>query len=228
LGKINELKKLNFWTQWKSYFKDVLIESSSTEQNPVLELYLSKGEYKLCADKAIYSFGMRYHNFVETFEQLNIAKFAPKNVLILGLGTGSILQLLEQKYFIKSHYTCIENDATIIQWYRKYIAPTITSQVIILNDDAYEYISQCNNLFDLICMDIFVDDSIPGKFESFQFSEQLYKLLSNRGILIYNRLAEKETDNKKNNQYIDSIFTKVFQNHQILKLATNWMLIGKK
>jgi len=41
-------------------------------------------------------------------------------------------------------------------------------------------------------------------------------------------LAEKETDNKKNNQYIDSIFTKVFQNHQILKLATNWMLIGKK
>ena len=72
----------------------------------------------------------------------------------------------------------------------------------IIDDDAYEYISQCNNLFDLICMDIFVDDSIPGKFESFQFSEQLYKLLSNRGILIYNRLAEKETDNKKNNQYL--------------------------
>ena len=228
MGKINELKKLSFWTQWKSYFKDVLIESSSTEQNPVLELYLSKGEYKLCADKAIYSYGMRYHNFVETFDQLNIAQFAPKNVLILGLGTGSILQILEQKYFIKSHFTCIEKDTQIINWYRKYVAPSISSQVIILNDDAYEYVSQCNNLFDLICMDIFVDESIPGKFESHKFSEQLYKLLSNRGILIFNRLAEKEADINKNEQYTESIFAKVFQNHQILKLATNWMLIGKK
>ena len=155
MGKINELNKINFWTRWKSYFSDVLIESSSTEQNPLLELYFSKGEYKLCAEKAIYSFGLKYHNFLETFEQLHITKFAPKNVLILGLGMGSILQILEQKNLIKSHFTCIEKDTQIINWYRKYVAPTIQSQVIILNDDAFEYVSQCNNQFDLICMDIF-------------------------------------------------------------------------
>ncbi|MBK7096187.1 MAG: hypothetical protein IPH57_14535 [Saprospiraceae bacterium] len=57
-----------------SYFSDILLESTFSEYNEILEVYLSKGRYQLCSAGAIYSFEDKYVNFYETFRALNWKK----------------------------------------------------------------------------------------------------------------------------------------------------------
>lgn len=220
--------RISSWQNFKSWFVDILLEKSSSPKNKFLELYLSKSNYKLCASSAVYSYGLYYYNFRQAFEILKIKNYAPKEILILGLGTGSIIQILEKKYQLKAKYTCVEIDEIIIQWYQKYVSDTIESDVSIVHADAFEFMATNKGKYDLICMDIFIDDTVPELFESISFGQYLRLALSHRGILIFNRIAETQGDQINNQVYFNNIFQRLYTKTQILKLRSNWMFIAEQ
>ena len=193
-----------------SYLLDIPIERTKSTFNPELNVFLSKGRFKLVSKNAIYSYADLYDNYYKAFE---------------GLGLGSIPFMLEKKFNINASYTCVEIDPEIIRLFNKYIRKSLKSKLDIINDNATLFLKNHNKSYDIICMDIFEDAHIPLEFETLEFIKQIKNLLSTKGILIYNRLAESKNDLIYNLDF-DSKFITIFPNRYIVKLDSNWMYIS--
>ena len=85
-----------FWKKILSYFFEFHIESAPSEINPHLYVSLNRGRYQLSTANAIYSFEDLYDNFFDAFKKVNLDQYPIKNVLVLGLGLGSIPLMLEK------------------------------------------------------------------------------------------------------------------------------------
>lgn len=215
------------WKILLSHFKDVHIESTSSDYNEILDLLLVKGSYQLCTAEAVYSYAEKYDNFYDSFNEINFEKQKIKNVLILGLGLGSIPYMLENHFGSKYNYTAVEIDSEVIYLASKYVLDDLQSEMQIIETDAYIFLSTTMEQYDMICMDVFDSDTIPEIFESINFLELLKASLSQNGILLYNRLYLTEEDKIKTNTFYDEAFSSVFNKSSYLELRANKMLINK-
>lgn len=209
-----------------SFLFDVLLEQHETPINPSLKLYLSQGQLKLVSSNAVYSYGNHYYNFRDSFSILKLDQFNIKDILILGLGTGSILQILEQKHNIHAAFDAVELDPVIVSIFEKYKHKISKNSCKIFVEDALEFMNSNRKTYDLICMDIFNDRTVPIQFETIDFLNTLKNSLSKQGILIYNRINYNGMDQDKNELFF-KLFETVFQNAGIIKLDFNWMFVVK-
>ncbi|HRG42078.1 MAG TPA: fused MFS/spermidine synthase [Saprospiraceae bacterium] len=211
-----------------SYITDVHIESVTSDYNETLEVLISHGRYQLCTPNAIYSYADKYDNFRDCFAQLQFERAPIKNVLILGFGLGSIPYMLEKKFYKKYAYTGVEIDDAVIYLASKYVLNELTSEIEMVQADAWSYVVQSGMMYDMICIDIFVDDKIPEVFLTTEFLEATKDLLQPSGLLIYNHLAFLSSDVKSAQQYYDNVFSKVFAQSLPLQVAKNMMMINDK
>ena len=211
-----------------SYITDVHIESVTSDYNETLEVLISHGRYQLCTPNAIYSYADKYDNFRDCFAQLQFEHSTVKNVLILGFGLGSIPYMLEKKFYKKYAYTGVEIDDAVIYLASKYVLNELTSEIEMVQADAWSYVVQSGMMYDMICIDIFVDDKIPEVFLTTEFLEATKDLLQPSGLLIYNHLAFLSSDKKSAQQYYDNVFSKVFAQSLPLQVAKNMMMINDK
>ena len=167
-----------------SYIVDIPIEQISSDYNEELSVLLVKGRYQLCTPNAIYSYADKYDNFKFSFDQLDLDTAEIENVLLLGFGLGSIPYMLEKMYCKNYSYTGVEIDDAIIYLASKYIMPELKSETELIQADAYSYILQNNIKYDLICIDIFVDDKIPQVFLDLDFLEDASENLSENGFIM--------------------------------------------
>ncbi|MBK6861831.1 MAG: fused MFS/spermidine synthase [Saprospiraceae bacterium] len=209
-----------------SFLFDVLLEQHETPINPVLKLYLSQGQLKLVSSNAVYSYGNHYYNFRDSFSIMHLDQFDLKDILILGLGTGSILQILEQKFKIHAAFDAVEIDPVIVSVFEKYKHEISKNSCKIYLKDALEFMNSNHKTYDLICMDIFNDRTVPEQFETIDFLNSLKNSLTDRGILIYNRINYNGMDQDKNELFF-KLFEGVFPNAGIIKLDFNWMFVVK-
>lgn len=216
--------KPNILKKWLSYFKDVHIESLESHYNESLQVLLCKGRYQLCTPNAIYSYADKYDNFRDSFKRLNLTHV--DNVLILGFGMGSIPYMLEKKFLKNYTYTGVEIDESVIYLASKYVLDELKSEIEIVEADAWSYICQSSTKFDLICVDIFVDDKIPEVFLTQEFLLNVKDNLSHQGILMFNHLGLHERDIKAADKYNHDVFLNIFPNGIALKVKTNIMLIN--
>ena len=210
-----------------SYLSDILLEKKSTPYNPVLKLYLSKGQLKLITKGAVYSYGNLYYNFRDSFQKLDITNRKIQDVLILGLGTGSIIQILEQKFRRNLNYDVVEIDPVVATLFEKYKNGYINTTCNIYIADAFQYLKSNHKKYDLICMDIFCDKTVPEIFESEEFLLNLKNALDDAGLMLYNRLNIDTADKIKNETFFNT-FHKIFRDAVIFKLEFNWMFVVEK
>lgn len=212
------------WKQWLSYLWEIEIETSASEHNPHLQVLLSRGRYQLCTEEAVYSFGDLYDNFFKAFKQLPLDHLNIREVLILGLGLGSIPQMLEQNFKQNYHYTAIEIDEEVAYLAQKYVLHELHSPIEVICTDALIYLDQTEATFDLICMDIFMSDVIPAKFEETDFLQMLKASLAPKGVLLYNRLAATPNDKAKSRRFFEEQFLPVFPGATLLDVGPNFIL----
>ena len=106
--------------------------------------------------------------------------------------------------------------------------PKLSSPTQLICADAELWMNQCQEQFDLITVDLFLDDVIPVVFEQIKFLEGLKKILSPKGILLYNRLAYTPNDVEKARAFYNEKFASVFNSGQYLEVKGNWILINNK
>jgi len=103
----------------------------------------------------------------------------------------------------------------------------LNSEIELIQADAYSYIYQTNMRYDLICIDIFVDDKIPEVFLDVDFLEAVTENLTERGVLMFNHLAYTKADKVAAETYYNDIFKTVFPDGKCLDVKGNLMMVNR-
>ncbi|MBT8234390.1 MAG: hypothetical protein HKO66_08515 [Saprospiraceae bacterium] len=210
-----------------SYFKDVSLEQTSSNYNPHLEVLLVDGRHQLITKDAIYSFDDKYDNFYRSLKKINWELLTGKKVLVLGLGLGSVIYILEKKLNRIFEYTAVEIDEEIVRLAQKYTLNHLQSYVEVMVVDAAQYLRINNETYDLILMDIFQSAVIPEKFQDDVFLSTLKSKLNDNGLLLYNRMYANKSDLNEN-ELFESQFSEIFPNNTVLSIKDNLVYFSDK
>jgi len=211
-----------------SFVADRLLEERHSSISGKLQVYLSQGKIKLCTKNATYSYDKYYTVLKKGFTILNIGSYQFKKVLILGFGFGSALTLLKRVYGLHFDCTAIEIDDVIIDLGKKYIDAKILKDTTIINADANDWIMQHNQLgptFDLIVIDLFIDNITESKFFETAFIKNNKGLLNKKSLLLFNTLSSNK-NKKQLKQYFNNQFYPLFKQSKLLKIGYNYLLVG--
>lgn len=200
------------------------MERVSSSLNQTMFVTLDKGTLKLSTQNAIYSFGNRYDNYGSLLKKLDYTSM--DEVLILGLGLGSIPLIMEEVSQKSFHFTFIEKDEEVVYLASKYTIPYLRSSCLIICSDIGSFLMTDEKQYHFIAMDVFIDDKIPEEFQSIEFLEMLSMSLFPDGMLIYNMLAFNEKDKRKAEQFFQSVFTIVFPQSTVQYIKGNMMFTG--
>lgn len=110
--------------------------------------------------------------------------FPKAKILILGLGGGTIPYQMRKIYGKGITIDVVEIDRDIISLSEKFLDEPIDANII--NQDALSYIKDTKKRYDIIIMDIYVEDRIPPKFLNINFIKSCRLILKNKGIFAAN------------------------------------------
>jgi len=116
----------------------------------------------------------------------------PENILILGVGGGSLVHFLSY-YLPDSQITGLDYNAELIDLARQHFKlPEASSKITYVIADARDYMKKNKGCFDLILVDIFTDGRSPDWLLEQSFNRQLKDCLSNDGAVAFNLLIDNE------------------------------------
>lgn len=90
--------------------------------------------------------------------------YRPEQVLLLGLGGGSVIKYLRRRY-PKTKLTAVEIDPVMIEIAKKHFHIAKIKNLKIINADAVDYIQKTKDRFDLILVDCFQGHTTPSGFD---------------------------------------------------------------
>lgn len=139
----------------------------------------------------------------------NVAKKGErKNVLILGLGGGSIARITK-RLWPEAKVRGVDIDPVIVELGKKYLKLPVAVDIVI--SDVTAFLKKDKGTYDLICVDLYQGDTYPPEFESEAFIESVKKHLSVSGIAVFNRLyyGEKRSLAYKFQKKLEQTFSEV-------------------
>ncbi|WP_299314697.1 fused MFS/spermidine synthase [uncultured Aquimarina sp.] len=193
--------------------------------NGTLKITWMNGKKVLDSETANYSYGS-----LQRILDYGLSKIyfdSKANILLLGMGGGSVIETLKNKYNHSGHITAVEIDPVIIKLAGEEFDIIQNNSLSIISEDAYHFINDCKNSFSLIIIDIFIDLKVPDKFYTIEFWDSLKKQLKPKGNIIFNAgiQLKDDTDTKSIiHRYSKEI---EFQFHDNV-YGTNTLLIGRK
>jgi len=134
--------------------------------------------------------------------------------------------MLEKKFNQKISYTGIEIDEEIIYLASEYVLDELKSPIELIRSDAETFVEINEDLYDLICVDLFIDDDIPEQFLQSDFLETCKATLSEKGLLIFNTLYFTNKDRKYSTLFFENTFKKTFPNAKAHHCGNNLMLFS--
>lgn len=217
------------WKKWLSHLTPLTLEETASEQNPELTVLLSRGRVQLLSGNAIYSWDDLYQNFLIAFERLKIEDEAFQDVLVLGLGLGSIPYMLETVFHRDYYYTAVEWDETISELANKYTLSRLKSPVDVITGDAEIFVDVTEEQYDMVIIDIFEDEITPPQFCTTDFLESCRDLLKPNGMILFNRLhGEDSAVRSVTERFFERTFKKVFPEAAYIDTKGNWILWSRK
>ncbi len=219
--------EIPLWKKWLSYISPIQVEEAASEHNPELTVMLDRGRLQLLSGNAIYSWDDLYHNFTKAFEVLQPEQYPFENVLVLGLGLGSVPFILEKKHRCKYHYTAVEWDEAVSELADRYTFSRLDSSVEIITADASVFVEVCQETFDMVIVDLFEDNRTPEAFETTHFLQDCAALLNSGGLLLVNRLSRTRSDAVKSERYFNDVFKAELPTGYVIDTNGNHILCWK-
>lgn len=177
--------KIPWYKYILSYFYLVTIKKITSEYNPGLCIQMEAGRLLLNTTNANYSYGNLHKVFEEIFELIEIDNNPPEKLLLLGLGTGSVIDILQRQYGLHPQITAVEIDLAIIDSL-KFWNKTDLEKTEIIQGDAFEIIKNLKPGYNLIIVDLFIDLDVHPQIHSKKFIEQIKFLLAHEGKILIN------------------------------------------
>jgi len=130
--------------------------------------------------------------------------------LILGLGGGSAAKFVK-KYWPKAKITGVDIDPIMVRLGQKYLGLSGVSVVIKDANDFAKSATRNSQKYDIVLVDIYRADKVPGEFEQDDFLIRVKGLLAQGGIAIFNRLyfGEKRPEAMRFAAKLEAVFPNV-------------------
>jgi spermidine synthase len=126
------------------------------------------------------------------FKKIKIKDKKVKDILVLGFGCGSVAALFNDYKNIE--ITGVEADEKVLELYEKFFLQEITSELILIESFAEDFITTCNKTYDLIVVDVFIDIEVPSSIKESSFFQLIQNRLNKNGILIFNFIVLNEKE----------------------------------
>jgi len=213
--------QLSFLQKTASHFFPVKVRKGAGTQNPVLELFFYKGQWQLATKDAIYSDGDRYRPLKLAFGKIKNRLSEAKNILILGTGLGSAVNILDTMGF-HPQMDLVEIDQTVIDWAQELLPVSSLKRIHFFNDDAAVFIERNKKPYDVIVADIFESRIVPEFVTGRSFLEHCKNSLSAKGVFILNYMI---SDTKKWGVF-QQIFIEIFPENKMYELGINRVMVA--
>tara|TARA_B100000678_G_scaffold285056_1_gene287545 strand:+ start:1846 stop:2496 length:651 start_codon:yes stop_codon:yes gene_type:complete len=174
-------KKLKFF----SYLYPVRVQIFESEVSGCLEIFWENGKKVLNGPHSNYSFGRLHQVFASGFRHFKPYWEEIHEVLILGYGGGSISELLKKQRGFNGNITAVELDPVIREIAETHF-PEALAGVELHIQDASRFLESTARGYDLIVVDLFIDDQVPAQFGQEAFIKSLQTHLNRGGMLIHN------------------------------------------
>jgi len=207
-----------------SYFFP-LTQKVQSKVNGIVEITWSNGRKVLDSAHTNYSYGSLQRILKFGLDKIDIQQL--NNVLLLGLGGGSVIKTLQDDFNFTRKITAIEIDPVLIELAANEFDVKPGEQLEILNRDAAEFVSVTTNIFDLIIVDLFIDNHVPEAFYAVGFWNNITRITSASGYVIFNAAVTQPSHNLLSNLLI--FLKKSFSIELFSKVeGTNTILIAQK
>ncbi|EDM44321.1 hypothetical protein SCB49_04810 [unidentified eubacterium SCB49] len=210
-----------------SYLWPLTTDTFDSATNGALEIVIYNGKKMLNSKDANYSYGSLQKILEFALNKIKLTD--TKQILLLGLGGGSVIYSLRDKFGYTGHIHAVEIDETMISIAKNDFNICSSNNLEISQQDAFKFVQENNKKQDLIIIDIFINNEVPSQFYSPLFCERISALLNKNGSFIFNLgISGKMTINTDNViQYFEDsphFETSLLKNIE----GTNNLLIGKK
>jgi spermidine synthase len=190
-GKNADKKMKMDWRYIKSFLSEEVVEVGQSQYSPGLQVWYAYGRKMLNTAKVNYSFGKLDAVFRSAFHQLKIEEQGIQNVLLLGLGAGNVPAILEE-YNPAPRIVAVEIDPEVIRLAEAHFGLKERPRLEVELADATEFVFRCAERFDMVIVDVFIDDQVPEAACTEEFLQQLGRLLNPEGLLLFNRLGHTD------------------------------------
>lgn len=153
----------------------------------------------------------------QTLRQVKDKRREIKNVLILGLGGGTVAKLI-RKFWPEAKITGVDIDPMIVELGQKYLGLDEVDVDIKIQDAA----KPIPDKFDLVIVDLYRGDQFPKEFED----EKFLKSLTKNKLVVFNRLYYK--DKKLSAEEFGKKLQKFFRNVEYFYPEANLMFLCSK
>lgn len=127
-------------------------------------------------------------HYTQAMMAFKLFKQDPSNILIVGLGGGSLSKYCFRR-FPESKIVTIENSEAVIGLRDLFKIPEDSERFQIVHADAGEYMRRVNQAYDVLLLDGFTADGLPEHLFSETFYRNCYHALADGGILVANLLG---------------------------------------
>jgi spermidine synthase len=222
------LSRVPTWKYLLSFWSEQTLERIQSGHNPPLSVTIHFGRIKLDAPNAIYSYDDLYATFANTFQKMGMDKRKPEHILMLGFGLGSIPRILEKRYELKPRITAVELDHVILELAEKYYQVSDEDRIQLHNMDARDFVMGDSNSYDMIIIDLFIDDVVPDVVKDEAFLRKIDQLLAPGGVMLFNHLATRPVLEAAAKQYEQEVFKVVMPEGEVMHIGSNRMMIFDK
>lgn len=208
-----ELPKMkNIGLSWLlSFLWPVVIEEAKSEASGRLEVSLENGRKVLNAPHSNYSYGRLHKVFQAALQHFEFPAAALSPTLILGYGGGSLASILNNEYYHQGPITGVELDPQVIDLAQRHF-PSSFERVELEVCDAWEYLFECQQHFQHIFIDLFVDDMVPPSVRSERFVNLVADRLGPQGVVYHNLML-----GPKQEAMLLAVYKSVFEDCELFR-----------
>jgi spermidine synthase len=172
-----------------SYLFPQNILKQKSALNGLLEVNLVNGKKILDSSHSNYSFGSLQKILKRGIQEIPLITES-KNILILGMGAGSVVETLRNDFNSNAQIDLVDFDPVIIEIAKQHFNLHLKENVKLIEADAHQYLKECEQQYELIIVDLFIDNHIPEKFIGTDFIQHLTKQLTKKGSIVFNTMKQ--------------------------------------
>lgn len=186
----------------------------------MLELLLYKNRFQLVTNDVLYSDGDKYLPAVIACDYFK--KYLPsfKNVLVLGTGMGSLVQVMARMGHTPG-FTLVELDEKILEWALEFMPDNIAKNLDPICIDAGAYMAGNTRKFDFVFIDVFNNRTVPDFVFAAPFLRQCRECLLPGGHIAFNYIVNSSEDWVE----VQQVFGQIFPGFKVISRSVNKILV---